>query len=385
MVNLHAAAVNATFQNSPGNYLYLQQRYNTYFTNPGTKAQLAKIVQDWRICNSKIHKWSDLLLCEAKPAMLSDIIIDTTLQREVYPWWVFRILQNFKALQVRPISVYRDANQPDKTKLTAWDGQHTALALYIIAVDILGLDPTQCEIPVVVYNSTQRSAMREGFVWLNSPLGQQAVSEAELFRMQVLKVRCDGSKEPDDLAAEAKQILFERFGLFVSDKNSPNANLPGALTNMAEVLATGTKYTLSDLENFCKLFALATNSGRPVESKEMWQFMDYFRLCRQTGIKVDDAYLMQMATDLTYMFRIFGGDRIHDKGHVAYQDWYRNYAPGSNGTLYGNHWNSSGRKSCHLIWLTMVMRAHSSVQVPSTAQSWTNFPAQYLTLNYLQR
>jgi len=63
------------------------------------------------------------------------------------------------------IQVYEDASKPGY--YIAWDGQHTAISLYIILTKVFGERTAQTMIPVVVYNVKHKLEIRRNFILLN--------------------------------------------------------------------------------------------------------------------------------------------------------------------------------------------------------------------------
>ena len=78
---------------------------------------------------------------------LDKIIIDTSMQRQPNMRHILQIIQHFRETMVMAIQVYinEDGNY------VAWDGQHTALALYILATKVFGNRLGACQVPIVVY------------------------------------------------------------------------------------------------------------------------------------------------------------------------------------------------------------------------------------------
>jgi hypothetical protein len=68
------------------------------------------------------------------------------------------------------------------------------------------------------------------------------------------------------------------------------------------------------------------NEQRPVEAKEARQLYEYFNLCYEQNITVDDVYLLEfVAFTKKYFDADFGPNgRFWDKVRIAYESWYRN-------------------------------------------------------------
>lgn len=386
IVRPHAHAVNATFRNKASNYQTLEQRLNYYQKDPLYDQMVQQALSHWRVLYPDITSWDQIVLGQARDAPLSRIQIDTTLQREVIVNWLCSIVQGFKALRVMPICVYQDGKQSRPDFYTCWDGQHTALTLWLIAVHVLKLDPDTCMVPVFVHPSTSREQMRENFTDLNGA-AKKPVSKAEMFRQEVLGVRVDNSKRPAWLESEQKQKILERYSLFVIDEHNMLASQPGAITNMSELLATGKqgagkRYSLAHLEQFCMLMN-AAGLNRAVNSAEMWQWMDYFSACDRQQIKVDAAYVNTLAHVIQTCLGTFNGDVIHDKGKHVYMQWFKHERAFATGMATGQQWNNN-RKQYHLYWLTHALKKWSKLQVPVVDNMEWPIASDYLELQYLQ-
>lgn len=382
-----AVAVNATFQNQPSFYVNLEQRLAQYMQNPEHATALQTAQLHWRMRNPHVTQWDQIVLGQAHAVPLSNNQVDTTLQREVDIPWLCKILQNFCALRVMPICVYQDQSQTNSHMYTCWDGQHTALCLYIICKHILKLDASKCTVPVFLHPLSSRAHMRENFTELNGA-AKKPVSKAELFRQEVLGVRVDASQKPAWRESELKQCVLEKYNLFVCDESNILARQPGAITNMSEILATGTQgagksYKIQDLELFCALMN-AAQLNRPVQSMEMWQWMDYFRSCRLNGISVDAAYLDTLVHTVNLCFRSFNSELIYTKAHTAYTEWFKHDRPMAHGTANGTGWRSDSRKDLHLIWLKSVLDTWSNLPTPPALTHMWGVDAKWMDLAYLR-
>jgi hypothetical protein len=100
---------------------------------------------------------------------LQDIQIDTTMQREPNLQWILTIIENFRAYQAQPIQVYATADG-----YGAWDGQHTSLALYLIATQALGMNFEDVEVPINIYDIVSRGEIRGNFINNNTTVGKNA-------------------------------------------------------------------------------------------------------------------------------------------------------------------------------------------------------------------
>lgn len=289
----YASQVNAQYYNNASNCVPLDQRYNDRIASiPAHNQNFYSVIKrnaiaEFKRLNSNINKWSDLTLAQSVYITLADIFIDTTMQRELSLDWIYKLLTKFKMTKVVPIQVYKD---PETGNYCAWDGQHTAILLYIICVDILGLDPATVKVPVNIYPSNLKAEIRECFTELNSAEGKAHLDEIDLWIQRVLGVRIDGSKNPIWVTIEKKQSILEKYDLFVTHDKFNNTNMPGAISRLTEVL----KLDLNSLEWLCEYFSIVAKNRRIYE-KEIVLMAHFFFRCRCDNIKVDSAYVIQVA------------------------------------------------------------------------------------------
>ena len=166
----YAATKNAVYNNNSSNLVDLVQRYNNTVKAMPVQAQrnheakLAKALQKFKKNNPGLKSINDpkFRLCKSLMGKLKDIQIDTTMQREPMLNWIITIIENFRAYQAQPIQVYATA-----TGYGAWDGQHTSLALYLIATKALGMNFEDVEVPVNIYDIVNRGEIRGNFICAN--------------------------------------------------------------------------------------------------------------------------------------------------------------------------------------------------------------------------
>lgn len=330
----YAAVVNAKFQNNHSNCVPLVQRYNDALNaiaqhNQGyANVVRQNAIQEFKRLHAQVKNWNDLTLAQSVYVALADIFIDTTMQRELDLYWVFKLLSKFKSTKVVPIQVYVD---PESGKTCAWDGQHTAILLYIVCVEILGLDPKTVQVPVNIFSSGKKSEMRENFTELNSSEGKNMLDEYDLFTQRVYGVRIDGSTNPIWVTAEKKQSILEKYDLFATHEKLNDTHMPGAISRLQEI----NKLDLDSLEWLCRYLHIVANNRRVFE-KEIVMMAHFFFRCRCDGVAVDDLYIDKVALA---NLNDFGGDftpngQFWDKARDAFFNWHTNQPfTGNNGVF----------------------------------------------------
>jgi hypothetical protein len=320
----YAQQKNQRFNNTASQIRSIEQRWNdTYNSLPWAQQQLVDTalnaaIAEFRRRNPTKQQWSDLFLAEAKDAVLNEINIDGTMQRQLDIFWVLTLLNNFMSTMVVPIQVYRPMGTSNQ--YLAWDGQHTVVLLWLIATKIMGLDPATVTVPVNLYHSNLKAEMRANFISLNSKEGKKLLELIDIFEQQVYGAKIDGSTNPIWQAALAKQQVVARHGLFITAKKFGDDDQPGAITRLQEV----NKLDVTTLDWLCEYLAHSTQLQRPVEEKEMVMMAHYFDRCRLDNVAVDSAYIAQLANNFRTLFNcdFSPQGKFWSKASVAYHNWH---------------------------------------------------------------
>lgn len=328
----YADKINQQFYKSKSHYVSLEKRLiDSVDTDKYKKAIITAAVDEFRVRNPHIANWEDFTFCRCETTTLDKIVIDVTLQRMLNVVHSCNIMDKFKQIRVMPISVYEDPLAPGK--YVCWDGQHTAIVLFLIASLSLKLDISKCEIPIVIYESSQKAEMRENFMELNGD-AKLPLDLIDYFHQMVFGIRTDNSSNPDWKLAEEKQQALEKAGMFATHAKFNNIDEPGALSRLEELTDTK-KYDLSITQYFCKYFSAVCGSNRPVQPKEVWMLYEYFRLCQNAGIIVDDAYITGVAKSLQFDNGDFNSIALANKAKLSYQQWWIDNNISIDGTLRG--------------------------------------------------
>jgi hypothetical protein len=374
IIQYFADAFNKGFKDIADNYLSLKERLDNARNNTEDTRIISDAVNAFKRNNSHITRWEDIQLCTVGYTTLDRIIIDTTLQRNLLVRWVAKILSKFISHRVLPIKVYVDAARPNV--FICWDGQHTAIMLLIICIEVLGLDPKNCQVPIIITPATQKKDMRGNFLSENTEEGRTQVGNSEIWRQHVLGVRIDKSDERLWVAKEKRQTYLEENKLFVCEEKTNASMKPGAITNMSE-LTNFSSYSPEVIQNVARFLHLAgVSSSRPVASTEMWQLGNYFAACSRAKVVIDDAYITTMIDVLTEAFGSYNPHRILAKAHNSYDQAYLKREDNFHGTLRGTGWNAETRKPYHAQYLTAILARHSELKVPGLSIDWDYDPAE---------
>lgn len=319
----YAQQVNAQYYAQDSNIISLFQRFtetiNAMPSGHVVTTMLQQAAKEFMRLYSHVKNWGDMHLAQAIYVPLSDIYIDTTMQRQLDLYWVSKLLAKFKSTKVVPIQVYLD---PESKRYCAWDGQHTAILLWFIATQILKLDPTKVLIPVNVYHSSKKSEMRECFLDLNSGEGKKGLEAIDHWMQHVCAVRIDGSKNPYWVLTEQKQSILEKYDLFVTHEKFYNDHLPGAISRLQEI----NKLDLVAVEWLAEYLSYVVEAqARPAGEKEMVMMGHYFYRCRVENLPIDSNYIRQLADTTLLLWNSDFSPRgpFWNKVIVAYENWHR--------------------------------------------------------------
>jgi len=147
--NSYASKVNSKYRNDGSNFVDLKDRlnqtiqgYSSHTKRVSFNSAIKLACQVFERLHPNKKKIEDLNLVESNLIPLSDILIDTTMQRMLILSWVIEIIKNWRDVQCQPIQVYRVVGNDHSIKYypsgknlyASWDGQHTAMALEIWGV-----------------------------------------------------------------------------------------------------------------------------------------------------------------------------------------------------------------------------------------------------------
>jgi len=209
---------------------------------------------------------------------------------------------------------------PGREEYHAVDGQHTATTL--AALIEAGLfdgesDWRDVEVAVLYIETTSKAFARKAFALINGK-GKKKISAWYDHRTKVLSVRIDGSTDDEDITAERKQRICEKYDCYPVDEDSVHANTTaGTFTHMQA-------FNLPDttLEMACwfhnKFFHCDVIDG------SLWFMIDdIVKGFDAAEIEVTETFLEELAGILQGCFA--GLAEFHAAVHRAHQRWGENY------------------------------------------------------------
>lgn len=304
----YAAQRNARYTNSASNLVDLVQRLNdTVAAMPvqarrNWQSKLTKALQMFKKNNPGLTSINDrgrFRLCKSLMGKLSDIQIDTTMQREPNLQWIITIIENFRAYQAQPIQVYELASGG----FGAWDGQHTSLALYLIATQGLGMKFEDIEVPINIYDIVSRGEIRGNFINNNTTVGKNAGKKPldiiDIFQQMIYGVEVDGVAEQEWVDAHSKWKHLAAGGMFLTAEKFNDTDQIGAISRLNEVNDSSVEVV--------RQFAVYGQyvigiQQRPINSKEIPIIIEFLNLCEQQDIKYTDAQIEDLAQHCIDLF-----------------------------------------------------------------------------------
>lgn len=302
----YAATRNAVYNNNSSNLVDLVQRYNDTVKAMPVQAQrnheakLAKALQKFKKNNPGLKSINDpkFRLCKSLMGKLKDIQIDTTMQREPMLNWIITIIENFRAYQAQPIQVYATA-----TGYGAWDGQHTSLALYLIATKALGMNFEDVEVPVNIYDIVSRGEIRGNFINNNTTVGKNAGKKPldiiDIWQQMIYGVEVDGVAEPEWENAHAKWKALAAAGLFITADKFNDTEEVGAIGRLDEI----NKFSVNAVKKFAVYGKYVTElQQRSINTKEIPIIMEFFSICEQQDITYTNDQIEDLAQHCVDLF-----------------------------------------------------------------------------------
>lgn len=249
-----------------------------------------------------------------KMVKLKLLFIDEDIQRALDSKHCTNIatIGNFNPMYLQ---VFYCVKLPGKEEYHSVDAQHTATliaALIDAGVFIGETDWQEVEMPVLYIETTSKAFARKAFALINGK-GKKKISAWYDHRTKVMSVRIDNSTDEDDLEAERKQSICEKYNCYPIDKESDFIGKPGTFTHMQAV-------SLDDeiLEMACKFHDTYFHYDE-INGSLWFMIEDLFKAFKAAKIKITDKFLGELAGILQGYFA--GLAQFHDAVHHAHKQW----------------------------------------------------------------
>lgn len=247
---------------------------------------------------------------------LGKLTIDEDIQRALDVKHCAKKIAAVGTFDPRLLQVVYCVKTPGKDEFCAVDGQHTAAT--IAGLVDAGLfagetDWREVEVAVLYVETTSKAFARKAFALINGK-GKKKVSPWYEHRTKVMSVRIDGSTDKDDVSAERKQQICEKYNCYPVDLGSQFVGKPGTFTHISEAL------NLDDetLELCCKFHD--TYFHYDAIDGSLWFMMsDIAKAFKAAKIKITDKFLGELAGILQGYFA--GLYEFHASVHKAHTLW----------------------------------------------------------------
>lgn len=303
----YAGTINARFKNTSSHLVDLQQRLDNTVKNLNKRALanwesgLKNAINTFKRTYPGVKSFEDrsvFRLCIAQEIQLCRIYIDTTMQREPDLQWILKIIKNFKPFQAQPIHVY----QVDDG-YSAWDSQHTALAMYLIAQHVFDIEMDLITVPAAIYNITNRSEIRHNFISNNTTVGKNAGKKAldiiDIFEQMIYGVEVDGVTDEEWRNAHAKWQHIAAAGMFLTAEKFNNHEQVGAISRLNEINDASVE-VVRQFSVYGKY--IVELQQRAINSKEIPIIIEFLNLCEQNQIRYSDQDIEDLAAHCVELF-----------------------------------------------------------------------------------
>jgi hypothetical protein len=320
----HAEERNARFNTNTSVFVSAKQRFDDYCAFvPGSANQMQNAIKDFKKRHAIYSVWGNTvpLLVDAKTCKLKDILIDDTMNRPLNWKHVITILENFNPTRIMAVNVYEDPDAPGH--FVAWDGQHTTLVLYVIAVLICGKNINDIEIPINISKATRKDEIRENFIEINGK-AKLSLNPLELFEQEIFGVNVDGSNRTDWKISFRKFEALRDAKLFLTSTDYRDSDKDGAITHVASIINNSPE-VVEDFANYWKTRSALEN--RRVESKELVHMIYLFNYARTNDINWSEEDISQIVDIFWNCFECeFSGTAYNNPFWSAlansYEIWY---------------------------------------------------------------
>jgi len=351
--NAFADQANAQYNTNQDEIASLIDRFDTYVnSDESVMEQIVEVCEEFRFRFPQYEKFQDMYpsmvyIPKDQQVTLRQCFINASIQRIPDPNWIVDILGKFDPAYVNVIRVYPLTDDEVlvhyEDKITGeqfyaiWDGQHTALTLFCVAVYAFGMteqDALDLVVPVAVHPAQDIAKLRKRFIGVHDNTMTKALDKFDLYQQYVFSVRNNGDTDPWSVRFEEIQTALEQNGMFFTHEKFGNHLQPGAVSRATEIFPANSrdinKWKSSVLANVFEYHRI-TNSDQSVQPLEIDNMSHIFRACDVQGIDVDSDYIKQFAkclgivTENTWQ-KGYGNNwkyKKHAKVMAAYAGWLR--------------------------------------------------------------
>jgi hypothetical protein len=272
-------------------------------------------------------------LCKALTKKLTTVLIDTTIQRELDLNWVIHIIETFRPYQAQPLQIYKplpqdmpDGFDGDQEAWSCWEGQHTGMALYLIATMAFGQKPDDVEVPTVEYDFQDRVECRRTFMANNSKDGRKILDSIDIISQMIYAVHLDSADDPEWVEVYKKQQELEKYDLFMTDSKFLDHTQAGAITRPGDLC--NEKYSVELVRQFA-VYAnevLAMNP-RAINTKELPIIMGFLKMAEGSNMNYTDDQIRSLAYTCMGLFEADFDEAgfFWEKVDIAYTRWHDRY------------------------------------------------------------
>jgi hypothetical protein len=295
----YAARVNQTYHSDEDKFVTVADRLQEMYAKDPELFNLLKSLAKGMVAALGYESYQDLIkdmvgMGEIQYAPVTVVDINDTMQRWPDCGNLLDIVGEFDPSYINRIRTYLDSHRKDKkvNRHVAWDGQHTVLALYVIAVLGFGCDPEDVLVPVDQYPGDDRAAIRRRFVEFNSGKTSKKLDNIDLYKQYVAGMFHDRIEDFWNVRCYTMQKYFEQYGYYATDEKFGDEKNAGAWSRMTEVF--NRNFPVEIFERVMYYHSI-TNNDKPFVALEIDNMSVFIRQCLNDGIDVTDQYLDDIA------------------------------------------------------------------------------------------
>jgi hypothetical protein len=375
LVDEYANRINESYHSDEDKFVTIGERLQELYQKDPILPTMFESLAQGMVAAMGYETYSDMIqdmVGMGKIEYYSSIVLDIndTMQRWPDRENLLNIVGEFDPSYVNRIRTYRDSHRKDGLidRQVAWDGQHTAIALWIIGTFGFGADPEDILIPVDEYPGDDRAAIRRRFVEFNSGKTSKQLDNIDLYKQYVAGMRHDNCEDFWNIRCFTMQSYFEKYSYFATDEKFGDEKNAGAWSRMTEVF--NRNFPVEIFERVMYYHSI-TNADKPFVSLEIDNMSVFIRQCLNDGIQITDDYLnaiakiMSRVTENTWV--------VGSKKHKLVQDAYQTYvdAEKAAGRLIDGKTYRCNQTKVAPPWIARVLAQNNfEFDLPSFAESY---------------